>query len=577
MMPQHSIKSSSARIVVGLVASVTTAVIAHASGQLTIGEPFNFATRANDAEWVAVSRDGRLLFVASPNPACKGVGNPSTQAVILHLPRLGEPLHELLTADLGLGQTLAVSLAGSFLTLSSQLDDELPNVNPGRVVAVWGKEVVGSVEVGAGPDNVAAAPSGKLAVVALEAEPPDPALCDEGADVAGSIQVIDLRGGPRRMAVIAVITAQELFDRLVAADPSRVSRPSAIEPEFCAVAPDSTYALVGLQEQSAIAVVDLTVVEDLVPDRHKHGGRRPVLTPEEVGASALVGIVFLPHGFADASGTLRGTNPDGIEISADGSYAITANETNNAVRHLASISVLDLRGGPGAISVVSTQYVFDLDPSLLDGTGLTARPVQSPGEPFPADAAKLPRLDPEDVALLERGETTVAAVALERNAKLEDRGSVLFLDVTGIVDGAVPTKLGRKLAGFVPGARPQMIAGTPDGRFVFTPNELDDGSLTRIEVQWPRRLHALELPELDDGLPLAVFRRGDSNLDQAVDLADAVQLLGHLFLGSALGCEDAADSNQDGALDVSDPLQVIGFLFRGSPGSLDGFAYCPLE
>ena len=577
MIPLHSFPSSSVRVVVGFVVSATTAVLAAGSEQVTIGEPLNFDLSTNDAEWVEISGDGRLLFVAAPNPACKGVGSPSTQLVMLHLPRTSNPLHELLSADLGLGQTLAVSLTRGLLTLTSQLDDELPNINPGRIVAVWGSHVVGTVEVGAGPDNVAAAPDGKYAVVALEAEPPDPALCDEGAEVAGGIQVIDLRGGPWHMQVVATITSQELFDRLSAADPSRASRPSAIEPEFCAVAPDSSYALVGLQEQSAIAVVDLTVVEDLVPERRKHGSRDPVLAPEEVGAAALTGIVLLPHGFADAGGRLRGTHLDGIAISADGDYAITANEANNAVRHLASISVLDLRGGPHAISVVATHYVFDLDPSLLDGTGLAARPLQNPGDPFPADAANLPRLDPEDVALLERGGTTVAAVALERNAKTEDRGSVLFLDVTGILDGQVPTKLGRKLAGFAPGARPQMVAGTRDGRFVFTPNELDNGSLTRIEVQWPRRLHALVAAEADEGLPDAVFRRGDSNRDRAVDLSDAVQILAHLFLGTSLACEDAADANRDGTLDVSDPLHVLGYLFRGSPETLEAFAYCPVE
>jgi CD109 antigen len=65
------------------------------------------------------------------------------------------------------------------------------------------------------------------------------------------------------------------------------------------------------------------------------------------------------------------------------------------------------------------------------------------------------------------------------------------------------------------------------------------------------------------------FRRGDSNGDRALDLADAVATLSYLFLGIAAGpqpfCEDAADANDDGALNITDPIHVLGHLFLGSP------------
>ena len=69
------------------------------------------------------------------------------------------------------------------------------------------------------------------------------------------------------------------------------------------------------------------------------------------------------------------------------------------------------------------------------------------------------------------------------------------------------------------------------------------------------------LSVLPDG---SAFRRGDSNLDDQVDLSDAVYTLGFLFLGSGeLGCPDAADANDDGTLDISDPVLTLGRLFLG--------------
>lgn len=60
------------------------------------------------------------------------------------------------------------------------------------------------------------------------------------------------------------------------------------------------------------------------------------------------------------------------------------------------------------------------------------------------------------------------------------------------------------------------------------------------------------------------FKRGDSNVDDAVDLTDAIFTLQHLFLGTAdLSCQDAADANDDSQVDISDPLSTLAYLFTG--------------
>lgn len=62
--------------------------------------------------------------------------------------------------------------------------------------------------------------------------------------------------------------------------------------------------------------------------------------------------------------------------------------------------------------------------------------------------------------------------------------------------------------------------------------------------------------------PEPVFRRGDGNSDDAVDISDVVTILSGLFLGASLPlCEDAADVDDGGALDISDAIFLLKFLF----------------
>jgi hypothetical protein len=60
------------------------------------------------------------------------------------------------------------------------------------------------------------------------------------------------------------------------------------------------------------------------------------------------------------------------------------------------------------------------------------------------------------------------------------------------------------------------------------------------------------------------FRRGDSNSDCAVNIADAVFTLGFLFQGSrAPMCEDSMDADDDGVLGITDAIFTLGYLFLG--------------
>ncbi|MEM7232272.1 MAG: HYR domain-containing protein, partial [Planctomycetota bacterium] len=75
------------------------------------------------------------------------------------------------------------------------------------------------------------------------------------------------------------------------------------------------------------------------------------------------------------------------------------------------------------------------------------------------------------------------------------------------------------------------------------------------------------------------FRRGDSNGDGRVDLADAVNTLGVLFLGGVQpNCRDAADADDNGNIDITDAVKTLNFLFiGGAPPSAPGPRECGVD
>lgn len=59
------------------------------------------------------------------------------------------------------------------------------------------------------------------------------------------------------------------------------------------------------------------------------------------------------------------------------------------------------------------------------------------------------------------------------------------------------------------------------------------------------------------------FIRGDTNLDEVVDVSDAIRLLLHLYGGMPLLCEDAGDVHEDESLDLTDAVNLLTALFQG--------------
>jgi 2',3'-cyclic-nucleotide 2'-phosphodiesterase / 3'-nucleotidase / 5'-nucleotidase len=135
--------------------------------------------------------------------------------------------------DAGLGKVLFFDVDGTFVT---------------------------EVTVGALPDMITYTPDGQLVLIANEGQPTQDYLVDP----EGSVSIIDVSGGVASLTQDDVTTAGFTAFNAPAAIDSRIRifGPNAtvaqdLEPEYIAVSHDSTTAWVTLQENNALAIVDL--------------------------------------------------------------------------------------------------------------------------------------------------------------------------------------------------------------------------------------------------------------------------------------------------------------------------------
>jgi 2',3'-cyclic-nucleotide 2'-phosphodiesterase/3'-nucleotidase/5'-nucleotidase len=143
-----------------------------------------------------------------------------------------------------------------------------PNTNDTKPAAI--------VRVRALPDMVTFTPNGRYILVANEGEPSD----DYALDPEGSISVIDVASGPERAVQLTADFLRFNADRdALERQGVRITAPNAsapdgratlaqdLEPEYIAVAPDGHTAWATLQENNAIAMIDVDAarIERVIP------------------------------------------------------------------------------------------------------------------------------------------------------------------------------------------------------------------------------------------------------------------------------------------------------------------------
>ncbi|WP_156290915.1 choice-of-anchor I family protein [Oceanobacillus salinisoli] len=128
-----------------------------------------------------------------------------------------------------------------------------PKTDPGYIVfATKDGEYLTHNQVGALPDMVTFTPDGTKAIVANEGEPSE----DYSVDPEGTISIIDITGNPAEYEVKTLNFDGVPLDENVRIS-SKGTTQQQLEPEYVAVSEDSKTAYVALQENNAIATVDL--------------------------------------------------------------------------------------------------------------------------------------------------------------------------------------------------------------------------------------------------------------------------------------------------------------------------------
>ena len=169
-------------------------------------------------------------------------------------------------------QVTSLAVGGDVVAVAVPAAD---NDRAGRVAfyAADALEYLGSVLVGFGPDMLTFTPDGRRVLVANEGEQVRGADERIIADPEGSVSIIDLRDGVRRPWVsharfdrfdarieeyrAAGVRIARLGDRFFESGDAAVRLSRDLEPEYISVAPDGSSAWVSLQENDAVATLDI--------------------------------------------------------------------------------------------------------------------------------------------------------------------------------------------------------------------------------------------------------------------------------------------------------------------------------
>jgi DNA-binding beta-propeller fold protein YncE len=246
------------------------------------------------------------------------------------------------------GGVQSVAIAGDLMAVAVQAT---PKTDPGvvalyRIAANGAASFLRSVAVGAQPDSVTFSPDGLTLVAANEGELSD-TFSTDGVDPEGSISVVKLNASGAVLSATTLDFKEFNVGGARAAElPAevRIGRAGAkvaqdLEPEYVSVSPDGKQAFVTLQENNAVAVVDLSNVSitKIVSLGFKdHGLKRNAFAPsDKVKATVTSNPLSTLKTYANVYGM---RSPDGIaSFTHQGkTYFVTANEGDDRNDFLAT-------------------------------------------------------------------------------------------------------------------------------------------------------------------------------------------------------------------------------------------------
>ncbi|PWF48611.1 choice-of-anchor I family protein [Massilia glaciei] len=280
---------------------------------------------AGAAEITAYDPPSKRLFVVNG-------ANGSVDVLDLATPSAPKLLGTISVAALG-GGVNSVAIHDGLVALAVEAKVKTA---PG-VVAFYNAadlKFLHAVGVGALPDMVAFTPDGKSVLVANEGEPNSYGLADS-VDPEGSVSVITVnRGGTPTVATAHfkdfIGREADLRNAGVRLYGPGANAAQDLEPEYIVVAADGKTAYVTLQENNAIALVDIagakiTSVKPLGFKNHNVAGAGMDASDEDGGTNTNSGTPAIKIAPQPVKGMYL---PDGMAMFSvkGGSYLITANE-----------------------------------------------------------------------------------------------------------------------------------------------------------------------------------------------------------------------------------------------------------
>jgi hypothetical protein len=297
---------------------------------------YTHAGGLSSAEITAYDPLSKRLFVVNGALA-------SVDVLDLSNPAAPTPIGSITAASIGAGLA-AINSVAVFNGVVALAIEANPKTSNGVVAWVRASDltVLGTDTVGALPDMLTFTPDGSHLLVANEGEP-DSYNQVGSIDPVGSVSVIALTGvEPNATAGSLVRTVHSAgfasFDAQIAtlrAAGVRIYGPNAtvsqdLEPEYITVSPDSRTAYVTLQENNAIATVDIatrtvTSVRPLGFKDHNLAGMGMDASDEDGGVNTNSGTPLIKIGPVPVKGMYL---PDAIASYTAGgqTWLITANE-----------------------------------------------------------------------------------------------------------------------------------------------------------------------------------------------------------------------------------------------------------
>ena len=227
--------------------------------------------------------------------------------------------------------------------LAAAVPNEDTQANGSIVFFTTDGNFMAQVEAGALPDMITFTPDGTKVMTANEGEPNG----DYDNDPEGSVTIVDISGGVERVTQENVTQVSlAVFNEAALDDSIRIFGPNAtvaqdLEPEYIAVSSDSSTAWVTLQENNALAVVDLQAGAAItIAGLGFKDWSRPQATADlyeftdlpvlgttaagqEIRKGGFSGLYF--EGMDEATGNYqflthpdRGPNPDPVDVDDDG-------------------------------------------------------------------------------------------------------------------------------------------------------------------------------------------------------------------------------------------------------------------